>query len=476
MLSHSISEPSTKISTDGYNINIKLNTYKNRPLTLAHYFGEVFQVDTTIMTDENGEVIFKGTKKLQKGIYVIIMEGHEHYIDFIIGNDQYFSIAVEFNEYDHSEKVKFINSAENDLLTEYKGFMQKMENDINIANEKLIAATNHNDSSTYIHELSMIDMEIQEYRSSLITKHTDSFVSTLLRALQEPILPAHLKNPGNAADSITAKNYIKKHFWDGVNFWDESLAYTPFFSPKLDKYFSEIVEWNSDSVIQQIDWMMSTAVANKDMEKLILGKLLYGSMTHDYKWEASVFIHLFENYIASKSYPWLNPELKKTLTDHAFLLMGNTKGALAEDINLPSLNGSLKSLYDIDSKYTLLCFWDTSCDHCVETLPLMDSIYQSKWIDEDIKIYTVSVQTAGTQKDWSNYIQSNHLENWTNVYHSLEEEIGMAEKGLPSTLQKFNVWYYPSFFLLDNKKNFLAKKLNYQQVVELMESIIKKNP
>jgi thiol-disulfide isomerase/thioredoxin len=123
------------------------------------------------------------------------------------------------------------------------------------------------------------------------------------------------------------------------------------------------------------------------------------------------------------------------------------------------------------AKYTLLVFWDATCSHCRETLPVLDSLYRVKWKKKGVRMYAVSVETDGTRAMWSTYIKEHHLEEWTHVYDSADDERALMSQGLKPVLQQYNVWYYPSFFLLDNDKHYMAKKLSYPKIAELVNSL-----
>ena len=45
------------------------------------------------------------------------------------------------------------------------------------------------------------------------------------------------------------------------------------------------------------------------------------------------------------------------------------------------------------------------------------------------------------------------------------------EKGQKPVQQLYNVWYFPSFYLLDSEKRFMAKKLTYPQIAELIKNV-----
>jgi thiol-disulfide isomerase/thioredoxin len=458
--------------SDGYEISVQLKPFKNCNVILAYYYGDQLKIVTTTYLNNNSEAVFKGNTKLHQGIYVVYEETNKGNVDFLVDSNQHFSVQAEFG--DTYQLINFLNSSENELLKNYKQFMAFKQVDISNYREQLASTTYQADSVVLIHQLRLINDTIQQYREDLIAKYPGTFFSTLLVAMKEPILPEKLQNPKDSADSAAVKYYTKIHFWDGVNFWDGRLTYTPFFSSKLEKYYTEVVGLKADSAIKQIDWMMSTAGANEEMTHLVLEKLFFGTMYHQYKWEDAVFIHLFEKYIAQKTYTWLQPEDRKTLTDHAYLLMANNKGTKAYEIMLPGLEAQKESLLGVKARYTLLCFWDVTCSHCRETLPVLDSLYQANWKNKGLKIYAVSVESDGNRDNWLSYIKAYHLEEWTNVYYSMNEEKEKVESGAKPALQPYNIWYYPSFYLLDQDKRFMAKKLSYPQIAELINSILNK--
>ncbi|MBE7170786.1 MAG: DUF5106 domain-containing protein [Williamsia sp.] len=457
----------------GYEITVLLKPFKNCKVVLAHYYGTNLQTDATATLDENSKTIFKGTSKLHEGIYVVYDESSRGGVDFLVDTNQHFSIMAEIG--DHDQTIDFHNSTENELLKAYKRFMAFKEVDIVSYRTQLAATTNDSDSAFYIHQLKLINDSIQLFRESIRVKYPATLLTALLSALKEPDPPAHLQNPKDSTDSAAVRYYTKVHYWDGVDFWDGRLLYTPFLNGKIDKYFTEIVERKTDSAVKQIDWMMGTAVASEEMSHFILEKLFFGAMYHQFKWDDPVFIHLYEKYIADKTYPWLHPEDRKRLVEYAQTLMANSKGTKAYEISLPGLNGQKESLLgSSNAKYTLLVFWDVTCSHCQETLPVLDSLYQAKWEKAGFKIFAVSVESDGNRPMWKEYIKAHHLEEWTHVYYSMADEREQAEKTGQRMLQPYNVWYYPSFYLLDQDKRFMAKKLSYQPMADLINSIINK--
>ena len=261
---------------------------------------------------------------------------------------------------------------------------------------------------------------------------------------------------------------FENHFWDGVHFWDGRLAYTTFFEDKLDKYFNQLVIPQPDSVIKEIDHMLGYASINEEMTYFLLLKFVNRYLVQKYMWEDAVFVHLFEKYFASKTYPWLTEKGRKTITDRAFSLMANIMGTPAADIELPDTAGKSITLYTQQAAYTLVCFWDPTCSHCKEVLPKLDSLYQHKWKAAGMKIFAVGKETDGTKKDWSDFISNHHLGEWNHVYYSKASDNARISANIPGYSQLYDVLTFPTLYLLDKDKHIIAKKLSLEQIDEVL--------
>lgn len=454
-------------TTAGYEINIQLQPYKNLTVILAHYYGSELRIDASAILNEKSEAVFKGNFKLHPGIYVIYDEHRESMVDFLVGEDQHFSIQAVIGLNDQT--IRFSESEDNSVLNRYKQFMAFREFEIDQYQSALASAVKPEDSAQLLQQLKAIDDTVQQFREDLIQRYPGSLLSSLLAALREPVLPVPLRNPATRKDSLAARQYRKDHFWDGVLFSDSRLLYTPFFESKLERYYADILERQPDSVITKIDWMMSWALANEAMTEFVLRKLFFGSLQYQFKWEDAVFIHLFEKYITNRNYSWLPPEERKMLTEHAYTLMANKKGTKAREISLPGMDGKNISLLNSTSTYTLLCFWDVTCAHCRETLPVLDSLLHTAWKNKGIKIYAVSLESEGNQNDWQHYIKENKLGDWTHVYYAKET----AGSKTADALQPYNIWYFPSFYLLDKEHRLVAEKMKYPAIADFINSLFK---
>jgi thiol-disulfide isomerase/thioredoxin len=452
---------------EGYNIHISFRPFKNQYVYLGYYFGNQYPIVDSAMLDANSEGTFKGTKKLGGGVYLIGFPDKSRFFELLIDKQQHFSVIADSSSLPAG--LQFQHSPDNDMFNAYQQYMTVRGREIDDAKKQLVSAKNHQDSSKWAGIIEAKNKDINHYRENIIKNNPSSLLAVLLTAMREPVIPAASKQPGGKYDSLYAYHYYKNHFWDGVNFYDDRLARTTFFDTKLTKYFQQLVYPDADSVIKEIDWMMGYASISPDMQKFLLLKFVNRYINQQYMWEDKVFVHLFEKYFANQHYPWLNAQGEEIIANRAYSLMANMLGSYAADILLPDTAGNNTPLYSVQAPYTLVCFWDPTCGHCKETLPKIDSIYQAKWKAMGVKIYAVGRETGGTKADWLRFIQQHHLQEWTNVFYSKNEDAERITQNTPSYSQLYDVQTFPTLYLLDGAKRIIAKKLSFEQMDEVLK-------
>lgn len=459
------------VGQPGYEIKITFKPFKNQYIYLGHYFGKTYPIIDSALLNDKSEAVFKGVKPLQGGIYLVGYPNRSGFFEILVDKQQHFSVVADTATI--VKGVKFVNSADNESFVSYQQYMGVQGNKINALQKQLKAATTKKDSARLTEDLIRIDKTVADYREDLITKHPGTILTALLMCMREPQLTGALKNPTNKADSLAAYAYFKTHYWDGVNFWDGRLAYTPFFEDRLDKYYNQLVLPQPDSIIKEIDGMLSYASANEEMTRFLLIKFINRYLNQKYMWEDAIFVHLFEKYFATKTYTWLNDKGRKTITDRAYSLMANIMGTPAADVELPDSSGKIASLYSIPAEFTIVAFWDPTCGHCKEVLPKLDSFYLAKWKTAGLKLFAVAKETDGSKKDWLDFINQHHLQEWTHVYYSKTDDKARIDAGIPGYSQLYDVQSFPTLYLLDKDKRIVAKKLSYQQIDEVLELKLK---
>jgi thiol-disulfide isomerase/thioredoxin len=455
----------------GYSIKVSLKPYKNSYVYLGYYYGKVKALADSALLDENSTATFKGATPLNGGIYFLVSPRKEILFEMLIDKEQHFSMAADTANLPGS--VRFTGSMDNTIFQNYTIFANNRGKEITSLTEKYRLAKNSKDSVSASSRLKVLGENMVHYRDSLSRKYPSSLIAALFRAMREPQVPPASKHPGGRYDSTFAFYYFKSHFWDGVSLDDDRLVRTPFFEPKLEKYYRDLVVPNPDSIKKEIDYMLLMSRTSKEMYKFLLVHFVQKYINPEYMGQDAIFVHLFEKYVNTGQAEFFTAQYKEHMTKRAYSLMANLIGQPASNMEMvDSLEKSLP-LYNVKAPYTVVFFWDPTCGHCKEVVPKLDSIYHAKWKQQGIKIYAVMVD--GGKDNWTKYIQENNLKDWIHVYQTNAQQELESKAGKPGFRQLYDVYQTPVLYLLDSDKRIVAKKLSYLQIDEVL-ALKLKNP
>jgi len=462
------SESTSASSSDAeasFKVVFKTNSYKSGLAYFCYHMGKNLNIeDSAIVTPSGnvGQAIFKGSRKLPGGIYAIVFPGKRYSIDFFVDKDNEITVEADTNNLQNAT-VK--GSKENPMFQQYQRFVAEkgtmMQRELMAYHDSKTKA----DSTLHEKNYNKYSEALNLYRDSIITHFPESMMAVMLKTMKEPEILN--KNPKTRQDSLDNYYYYKNHYWDGVTFMDERIIRTPFFQPKLEKYYREIVSQAPDSINADLDYRLLFARNCPDMFKYILNWFTDEYINPKIMGQDAVFVHLYEKYHSKGLTPWLNEKQMKTITDRTYMVMSNLIGAKAANLEMVDSTGKVKALYDLKADYTLVIFWDPTCGHCKQEIPRIDSLYKASWKAHNVRIYSV-LSDNDKYKEWVNYVKENKLGEWTNVYETKEMEKIVTEAQRPSFRQLYDVISTPTLVLLDKDKNIIGKKLGWEQLNDFL--------
>ena len=451
---------------DGYEIKAQINPFKNGYYYLAYHFGnKQFLIDSAKL-DANGLAIFKGDKKLQGGIYMIVFPGKNGWVECIVDKQQYFKIVADTSNIVNS--ITFTESTDNVIFNDYQKKSYEIGN--KIASLRRSLGENPNDASAAEKntKISLLGKEIQQYREELQKKYPELLLTSIFKLLTEPVIPSNIEHPGGKYDSSFAYQYYKNHFWEGISFADDRLIRTPVLQGRFDRYYDQVLPQAPDSIIKYADNMLEESRPSEEMFKFILSSLTEKYINPKFMGQDAVFVHLFEKYfLTGQADSWMNEKYKKFVYDRGYSLMSNVIGAKAPELPMIDTAGKKFSLYNIQAPFTVICFWDPTCGHCKEEVPRIDSIFQKKWKANGVSL--IGVMTDGGKDNWIKYIKEHNLKGWSHIYQTEETKEAILKSNKPGYRQLYDVYQTPTVYLLDKDKNIIAKKITYLQVDEFMD-------
>ncbi|MEO6538605.1 MAG: redoxin domain-containing protein [Ferruginibacter sp.] len=445
----------------GYQVTVESN-YKSGIAYLAfHSGGSNFSVQDSAATSNKGIAVFKGTNTLPGGIYAIVFPGKNFSADFLLDKEQHISIKADTT---NLANMSVSGSKENILFQQYQQFVNAKGIKLTQEKNAYRQATSAKDSLFHEMNYNRYNNELNAYRNEIIKTQPTSMMASLLSAMKEPALPTKL--PRTLQDSVDNYNFYKQHYWDGITFMDERIIRTPFFLPRLERYYREVMPQAADSIIKDLDYKLLLARTAPEMYKYLLNWLTDEYLNPKYMGQDAVFVHLFEKYHSKGLTSWLNQKQLEIISRRAYMQMANLIGEKAANIEMLDTAGKPLALYDVNAAYTVLVFWDPNCGHCKEELPKIDSIYRASWHRNNVKIY--AVLTENDKSAWLKYIQLHNLGDWENVYETPEMAAAAAAAQKPGFRQLFDVTLTPTLFLLDKDKRIIGKKLSWQQLNEFL--------
>jgi hypothetical protein len=453
----------------GYTINVNLKPFKNAKIYLGYYYGKMKALQDSTILDANSNGVFTGKEPLHGGIYFLVSPRREILFEILIDKQQNFSISADTATLPAS--IAFTGSPDNNMFLAYTTFANISGRQITILNAELANTKSTKDSTAIKAKLKIQADKMQRFRDSVTKKNPTSLLAALFQAMKEPVIPPVAKHPGGKYNADFAYRYYKSHYWDGVAFDDERLIRTPFFEPRLEKYYKDLVVPHPDSISREVDHMLLYARTSQEMYKYLLVHFVQKYVNPEYMGQDAVFVHLFEKYINTGQAEFFTAQYKDFMFKRAYSLMANLIGQPAADLEMVDTLDKAVPLYDIQSNFTVICFWDPTCSHCQEIVPKVDSIYQAKWKKEGVSLYGVMVE--GGKDKWIKFIKDHNLNGWLHVYQLPSKQAADEAAGKPGYRQLYDIYQTPMLYLLDKDKRIIAKKLTYQQLDEVINLKLK---
>ncbi len=458
-------------NNQGRAIQISLKPYpKDTKIYLGTNYGNSKVFADSCILNEKSEGVFKSKDKLTPGIYFLVSPKMSILFDFLVDDLQQFKISADTSDL---KNVLITGSKENEMFKNYSQVVNNLFVELNQIEQNFKTANTEKDSAIFKEAYLVKDKEIKQKRRAYIAENPGSMMSFLLNTMEVPEAPS-IPIVNGKADSLYPYRYVKDHYWDNIVFNDNRLLRTPFFENKLDDYFKNYISREPDSIISEVQYMLTVAKTGKEIYPFLLFKFTNKYISPEFMGQDKVFLHIYQNFFAKGDTTLLSEASKKSLRERAYSLMANQLGLPAPILVLNDLNEKRFALHNMKATYTFIAFWDPTCSHCKVEIPKLDSIYKASWIKHDIKVIAVNTN-AKEMTLWKEFIKDNKLDQWINAYQTDEDLNKEITEGKPTTIrQLYDVFKTPTFYLLDKDKKIVAKNLSIEQFNDFIQSTLKK--
>jgi thiol-disulfide isomerase/thioredoxin len=528
-----ISIISLNLKAQGYEIKIKIANLKSQKLILGHHFVDQLIPDDTITLNNKGEGAFKGKTSLPGGMYFIFLPSR-NYFDIFISDNQNFTI--ENDTTDFLKNMKITGNKENNVFIEYQAFLAQNREKVNALTEEYKATKDENRKKEIEKEYNEINKLVGNKAEETIKANPDLFFSQFLKATQEVKIPESITDQ-NQKYYYYRNNYFKyfdykdkrllrtpiyesrlDYYLDKVvpqnpdsiipevdilienSRYDKELfrymlvhLFNKYAKSQLmgmenvylhigEKYYITEAEWSDkkfiDELKENIRRKKPALIGNLSPEiKMIL--LPNNTDAIDDVKQALTEMKeqgnaIIKDEVKLKEEAKLHKSRNPQLTDSAAysqVLIGKLADKL-ENMLIPKFEGYI-SLLDQKAKYLILYFWEPDCSHCKEATPKFSEAYDQKNL-KDLGVQVMAVYLHRNINEWEKYTKSinewlefilkNKMLKWTNVWEPF---------GYSQFRDKYDISSSPVLYLLDKDKKIIAKRISWEQAVDLIHEIEK---
>ena len=433
-----------------YQIKIKAT---NTADSIAYFRGTVFDDKNYIPKDTiklyKGNYTVAAKKPIIGGIYFLYFPKSKQKVFFVLENLD--SIKIEIRGTNYLDSTKFSNKA-NQQFIEYQLLENKLSNYDTMYAAELAKGKKFN--------LAQKAAFFQPKTSQLI-----SYRTTLLKNLKQVnALFLHL-NTLNILDSSvpSRKNYIgRNELIKRIDFKNPKLLFTPNIKNVLNEYYS-YYPLQADSLNKGLDTVMNKVDGKSNMSMYITDYFIKLLHNREIVNNTEAYTYYLEKYILNQKYKISDikqlGQLKSELANLKSLQLQDT----CVNMILKDTAGQLQNLQEFASqnKFTLIIFYDPTCEHCKVELPKMDSTINLLENTYNIKVgrYAVCNEPNLPVSVWKDFIIKYNLsKNYINV--NLGNNMDLRKS--------YDAFTNPIFYLVNNKGILLGKKLSPQTVRNLI--------
>ena len=288
-----------------------------------------------------------------------------------------------------------------------------------------------------------------------------------MEAFEKPFITANNKyrffqlaamfNGPEVPDGVEDKAlYYRTHYWDGVDFADHSLVYTPDLFNKMNYFFFNVLYYaDYDTIARYADRLLDGLEKDTLMMRYVLDYIMprYYRSTKKIGWDA-VWCHLVRRYYLTGKCSWASASEVANKRQSVEFLEQSLIGAMGKELYMADTNQSPNpdewiSSHRFPQKYVILWFWDPDCHHCQEQTATLKALYDSLSAtgNKPFEVYAVGYEADVTK--WKKYVR--------------EHQLPFVNVGGPNVNIDYQVAYNvhgaPTMIILDQDRRIIMNKV-----------------
>ncbi len=388
--------------------------------------------------NKEGHFTFKMDPTLTKGIYRIVYALPQEQNNFEVIYNSKENIELTFNT---EIGIEFKESIENKLVSSYTKSMALVSQAIgNYFNQE------SNDKTALI----SIFKTQRETQANYEEAAKGTMALHLIKAGKPYI-------PNNFEDIKTYIQKLKNHFFDNVDFNNETLQSSNFLIEHIINYVFGMRSENEEDSITYKKNIDAVYLAMKDAKPIIKKTLL------DLLWQQMADANFDDvaNYVADKYLMEIGKALKdENLVNKLTLFKNLSIGSKAPEFEWDEEKKGIKTSKNLRELNTaeqyIIVFWSSTCSHCLSEIPQLQTFLKSL---KKGKVQVIAFGLEDESKLWKKESVK---------YPEFIHVLGLG-KWLNETAICYNVSATPTYFILGKDKTIIAKPLDFVALKKFIE-------
>ncbi len=447
----------------GHKIEITVDNFQEKQLYFAVHYGNKQYIKDTLDITAEGTFIKQGEEPLKQGIYLAILPPDNNYFELLVGSDdeQFFSAKTSTENFVTNMQVK--GTKENERFYEYLIYMGNQRKKADELRKELEEVKeNAGKSKKITDKIDAIDEEVEAYQADFMTKYAGSLGAAMIKASKDVPIPDPKEKLDKKAMQEYQFRYYREHFFDHIDFSDHRLVHTPILHSKMERFLDKLTYQVPDSINVSVDYLLDKCKANEDVFQYAVVYCLNKYAQAKIIGFDAVYVHIAEKYYGGGLADWTEEDQLKKILKNARTLKPLLIGKKAPNIKIHTIDDQPIQLYDVESEFTIVYFWDPDCGHCKKSAPKMVKFYDD-YKAKGITLFSICTKDKEKEK-CVNTIEEKDLGRWLNTMAQEDQELYYR--------LNYNIRSTPVLYVLDKDKTIISKNLGADQLPEVMDRLM----
>jgi hypothetical protein len=413
--------------------------------SVAYLRGVIFDDKNFIPKDTlelyKGLNIVKNTKPIVGGIYYLYFPKSKQKIYLPIENKDTIAISIADSNYLHTVNTN------NKIITKFISY-------------QLLEQSFFSLDSIYEAQVKQGKKFNLVQKAAYFKTKTDQLVvarKEIMKSLQsDKALYVYL----DALNKLDASVPSRKNFAGRVDFLSSMDINAPkmLFTPNLKPLFTEFLSYYplvADSIVKGVDSIMLKLDCKSKAYPYVFDYFVKLLKNREIQNNTKAYAYFIKKYVKENKCKFLDPKIEKELLDDYQKVSALQSQDTSVNMILKDTLGIEQNLHTFAKQfdYTLITFFDPTCEHCQVELPRMDSVVDliEKQLVLKIGKFTVYNDVVLQMEVWKKFVLDLQLtKNYTHVHLGNNNEIRKA----------YDAFTNPIFYLIDKEGKLIGKKIS----------------